>query len=106
MTSPGDVTANYLEVMQQRGWTWDDLADQFDRDAAAGRALDRGANARQMARWARSQAEAGRERQRAADTEQREPRPDDAVPDAPRRTAVPPARPRRTGATASGAGEV
>lgn len=106
MGSPGDVTANYLLIMQQRGMTWDDLADEFERDAAAGRALDGGANARGMAAWARSQAEAGRERATAAQEQQREPRPDEATPDPRKRTTVPPARPRRTGSSASGAGEV
>jgi hypothetical protein len=106
MSGPtGDVTANYLAIMAERGQTWDDLADEFTREAAAGRALDGGANARRMAAWARSQAEAGRERQAAhEDPQQREPRPDEATPDPRKRTAVPPPKPRRTGSTASGAG--
>ena len=114
MTAPGDVSANYLALMQQRGWTWDDLADQFDRDAAEGRALDGGRNARNMAAWARSNADAGRERREAAeDPQRRDPRPDVASPTPGKRTAVPPPAPsrrvgartakgrRRTGATAA-----
>ena len=96
MTGPdGDVTANYLALMRERGQTWDDLADQFARDAASGRALDRGENALRMERWARSQADAGRERQRAAETEQREPRPDAPEAEPPRRTVTP--APKRRG---------
>lgn len=95
MTGPaGDVTANYLDLMRERGWSWGDLAAQFDRDAATGRALDGGANARRMARWARTHEQAGRERQRTAVTEEREPRPDEATPDPRKRTAVPPPKRR------------
>jgi len=105
VTAPGDVSANYLALMQQRGWTWDDLADQFDRDAAEGRALDGGRNARNMAAWARSNADAGRERREAAeDPQRRDPRPDVASPTPGKRAAVPPPAPSRrsTGSTASG----
>ena len=106
MTAPDDVTGNYVALMRERGWNWGDLADQFERDANDGRALDGGANARRMARWARSQEQAGQERRRAAETEQREPRPDEATPDPRKRTAVPQPKPRRTGAHASGTGTV
>lgn len=69
MTSPGDVTANYVEIMAERGWSWDDLADEFERQAdGPPRPLDGGANARGMAAWARQQGDAGRaaEQRRAA----------------------------------------
>lgn len=110
MTGPaGDVTANYLEIMRERGMTWGDLADQFDRDAVDGKALDGGANARRMAVWARSQEEAGRERREAADDPSRpDPgAPDHATPTPPARTVTPRTAPakRATGATASGAGD-
>lgn len=63
MSAPGDVTDNYVRLMAERGWSWDDLADEFDRQAAGPpMPLDRGASARGMARWARSNAEAGRVR--------------------------------------------
>jgi hypothetical protein len=100
MTGPaGDVTANYLAKMRDEGLSWGDLADQFDRDAAAGRALDGGANARRMAAWARSQEEAGRERQRAAEDPQRpDPgAPDHATPGPPARTVTPPRAPSKRG---------
>jgi len=104
VTGPADMTANYLAVMDQRGMTWDDLADEFDRDAAAGRALDGGANARRMAAWARSQADAGRERARAADDPTRgEPIPDKVTPDPRKRTATPRDPAKRTAAAPAGA---
>lgn len=98
MTGPaGDVTANYLDLMRERGWSWGDLAAQFDRDAAAGRALDGGANARYMAAWARSNEEAGRERRAAADDPDRPdpPAPEHATPTPPARTVTPPAAPSK-----------
>lgn len=97
MTGPADVTDNYVQLMRERGMTWGDLADQFDRDAAAGRALDGGANARRMARWARTQEQAAAERRAAhADPERPDPpAPEHADPEPPKRTAVPPSRPRR-----------
>jgi membrane-bound lytic murein transglycosylase B len=94
VSSPDDVTGNYAALMRERGWTWEDLAGQFERDANDGRALDGGANARRMARWARSHAEAGQARQQTAATEEREPRPDEATPDPRRRTTVPPTKRR------------
>jgi hypothetical protein len=96
VTAPDDVTGNYEALMEERGWTWRDLADQFDRDAAAGRALDGGANSRSMARWARAHEQAAAARRQAAEEQQREPRPDEATPDPRKRTAVPPAKPRRS----------
>lgn len=93
MTGPaGDVTANYEQIMRERGWTWGELADDFGRQAAEGRALDGGASMRGLERWARSHDVAGR--LRAAADEQH--RPDAAPPPAdpqraqPPRTAVPP----------------
>jgi hypothetical protein len=97
MTGPaGDVTANYMQLMRERGLSWGDLADQFDRDAADGRALDGGANARRMAAWARSQDEASQERRAAADDPDRpDPgAPEHAVPHPPARTTVPPTKRR------------
>jgi hypothetical protein len=112
MTGPADVTGNYLAVMRETGQSWDDLADQFDRDAELP-ALDGGAGARRMARWARSNADAGRERREHQAPEQP---PVDPRPEPPRRTATPPRPTRRTakaqprkrpgrpaGATAAGA---
>jgi len=88
MTAPGDTTANYVALMRERGWNWGDLADEFDRQAQQP-ALDGGANARSMARWARSQDEAARQRrEQAPDTPPQDPRPEP-----PKRTAVPPPRP-------------
>jgi hypothetical protein len=98
MTGPvGDVTDNYTQIMAERGWTWGDLADDFARQAAEGRALDGGASMRGLERWARSQDVAGRLRAQADEAH----RPEDAPPPAdprrepPKRTAVPPAK--RTG---------
>jgi len=98
MTAPdGDVTGNYTQIMQDRGWTWGDLADDFARQAADRRALDGGASARGLERWARGQQVAGQLRA-AADVGDR---PEDAPPPAdpkrepPKRTAVPP--PKRRG---------
>lgn len=93
MTGPvGDVTDNYTQIMAERGWTWGDLADDFARQAATGRALDGGASMRSLERWARSQDVAGRLRAQADEQH----RPEDAPPPvdpqraAPNRTAVPP----------------
>lgn len=116
-TDLGDVSGNYTALMRERGWSWGDLADEFERQAAQP-ALDGGAGPRRLARWARTQAEAAVERRAALsvmrqgedadvwDTAARElaarqrrevgadgeppPRPDDAAPDAPPRKAVPP----------------
>jgi len=92
MTAPGDTTANYVALMRERGWNWGDLADEFDRQALSP-ALDGGANARSMARWARSEDEAARQRREAL-TPEREPQ--DPRPEPPKRTAIPP-RPNRRG---------
>ncbi len=104
MTGPaGDVTANYLALMREQGLTWDDLADQFDRDAAQGRALDGGANARRMAAWARSNAEAGAARRADAEDPARPapPAPEHATPQRPTRTAVPRKPPAKRGGSTS-----
>jgi hypothetical protein len=93
VTGPGDVTGNYEELMAERGWTWGDLADDFDRQAAAP-ALDGGENARGMARWARDREAAARARAEQ-DDERRGLPPQDPRPEPPRRTAAPPRPPRR-----------
>jgi hypothetical protein len=89
----GDVTANYLQIMQERGWTWSDLADDFARQAQQSPPpLDGGAGVRELERWARSQAVAAELRAASSPTG----RPDDAPPpidprSAPdKRTTVPP----------------
>jgi hypothetical protein len=112
MTGPADVTGNYVALMRERGWSWGDLADDFARQAEQP-ALDGGVNARHMERWARSNAEAGRERREHQAPEQP---PVDPRREPPRRTATPPKPARRTakaaprkrtgrpaGATAAGA---
>jgi hypothetical protein len=95
MSGPiGDVAENYTQIMRDRGWGWGDLADDFARQAATGRALDGGASMRGLERWARSQEVAARLRAEA-DPEQR---PEDAPPPAdpqrgPKpRTTVPPGK--------------
>jgi hypothetical protein len=94
VTDPGgDVTGNYMQVMRERGWSWDDLADDFDRQAQQP-ALDGGAAAERMARWARSNATAGRLRE--AGTPPDEP-PRDAEPVPPKRNTVPRRPPERRG---------
>ena len=91
MTGPDDTTGNYVALMRERGWSWGDLADEFDRQATSP-SLDGGAAARNMARWARSNDEAARaRREQAPDTPPVDPRPEP-----PRRTATPP-RPTRRG---------
>lgn len=92
MTSPGDTSGNYLALMRERGWSWSDLADEFDRQAQQP-ALDGGANARGMARWARDQAAAAAARAEAPEPDRE---PQDPRREPPRRTAVPP-RPTRRG---------
>ena len=106
MTDPGgDVTANYLQIMRDRGWSFGDLADDFARQAQQP-SLDGGAGARSLERWARGQAAAAELRAAAAP----DVRPEDAPPpidpqrEQPKRTATPPRKPTRAGATASGAG--
>lgn len=96
MTSPGDVTDNYVQLMRERGWSWDDLADEFERQAVGPPLpLDRGVVARGMARWARTQAEAGQARREAqTDPGAPEVRPDDAAPAPPPRKVVPPVKRR------------
>lgn len=98
MTGPdSDVTGNYTQIMAERGWSFDDLADDFARQASEGRALDGGASMRGLERWARSQAVAGRLRAQADPAG----RPEDAPPpvdpqrEPPKRTTVPP--PKRRG---------
>jgi hypothetical protein len=92
----GDVTDNYTAIMRERGWTWDDLADDFERQAQQS-SLDGGASALSMARWARANADAGRERREAAEDPLRPdpPAPDHATPDPKKRTAVPKGAPAR-----------
>jgi hypothetical protein len=92
VTAPSDTTANYVALMRERGWTWRDLADEFDRQATSP-ALDGGAAARSMARWARTEEEAARERREHTEPERE---PQDPRPEPPKRTAVPP-RPSRRG---------
>jgi hypothetical protein len=92
MSAPSDTTANYVALMRERGWNWGDLADEFDRQAQSP-ALDGGAAARSMARWARSEDEAARQRRESAAPERE---PQDPRPEPPKRTAVPP-RPNRRG---------
>ena len=100
MSSPvGDVTENYLQMMRERGWTFDDLADHFRRQSESPQ-LDGGAADRNLERWARSLADAARGRREAAAPEQP---PVDPRPEPPKRTATPPPK-RRAGATASGVG--
>jgi hypothetical protein len=91
VTDPGDVAGNYTALMRERGWTWDDLADDFARQATQ-TALDGGEAMRRMERWARSCAEAGRLRREQADPAP----PQDPRPAPPQRTATPP-RPARRG---------
>lgn len=93
---PDDVTANYLEVMRDRGWSWHDLADDFARQALQP-SLDRGASARSLERWARTNGDAAVERRAAADDPTRPdpPAPEHAAPGPPKRGAVPPRLPRR-----------
>jgi hypothetical protein len=96
MTGPADVTGNYLALMRERGWSWDDLADDFARQATQP-ALDGGANSRHMERWARSNADAARERSQQP-PEQRDQPPQDPRPAPPKRTATPARPARRTAA--------
>lgn len=90
-TDLGDVSANYLALMRERGWSFGDLADDFDRQAGQA-SLDGGVGARRMARWARSQQEAADRRSEAQPEQPIDPRP---PTDEPQRTAVPPRNPRR-----------
>lgn len=96
MTGPAaDVTDNYVQLMRERGWSWDDLADDFLRQAESP-SLDRGQNALAMARWARSNADAAKARRDAADDPtEADPLPAVADPDPAKRTATPPRLPRR-----------
>lgn len=97
MTAPDDVTANYLRLMAERGWTFDDLADEFDRQAAGPPPhLDGGAGTRHLAEWARREAAAERRRQAGAESPARDLRPDQATPEPPRRTTTA-GRPGRRG---------
>jgi hypothetical protein len=96
VTGPADVTGNYLALMRERGWSWDDLADDFARQAAQP-ALDGGANSRHMERWARSNADAARARAEQP-AERREEPPQDPRPAPPKRTATAPRPARRAAA--------
>jgi len=86
MTGPGDdVTANYLQVMRERGWSFADLADDFARQAQQP-ALDGGAGYASLERWARSQAAAADLRAAAAP----DVRPENAPPPVDPRSAPTP----------------
>jgi len=86
----GDVTANYLQIMRERGWSWAELADDFARQARQP-ALDGGVGMLQLERWARSEAVAAELRAAESPTG----RPADAPPpvdpkrEPPKRTATP-----------------
>jgi uncharacterized membrane protein len=98
MTEPdGDVTSNYMQIMRERGWSWDELADDLGRQAQQP-ALDGGAAPRALERWARGQAAAARLRAEAAAPARPEaaPPPVDPRREPPKRTAVP-RRPGRQG---------
>lgn len=93
----GSVTDNYLQVMRERGWSFDDLADDFARQAQQP-SLDGGAAMRSLERWARGEAVAAELRAASSPTG----RPEDAPPpvdprrEPPKRTTTP-RGPRRTG---------
>lgn len=86
VTDIGDgVTGNYVQLMRERGWGWEDLAADFERQAEQPQ-MDGGAVMRRMARWARSNAEAGQLRAAAAAaTVGALPAPVEASADPPRR---------------------
>lgn len=66
MTDIGDgVTGNYVQLMRERGWGWEELAADFEQQAEQPQ-MDGGAVMRRMARWARTNAEAGQLRAAAA----------------------------------------
>jgi hypothetical protein len=71
----GDVTANYMQIMRERGWSWSELADDLARQAQQP-ALDGGAAARSLERWARGEAAAADLRAASSPTG----RPEDAPP--------------------------
>jgi hypothetical protein len=93
----GDVTANYMQIMRDRGWSWSELADDFHRQAQQS-ALDGGVGMLALERWARSEAAAAELRAATSPTG----RPEDAPPpidpkrEPPKRTATP-RQPTRTG---------
>jgi hypothetical protein len=96
----GDVTANYMQIMRERGWSWSDLADDFARQAATSPPpLDGGVGVRSLERWARGEAAAAELRAAAAPDVRPEdaPPPQDPQREQPKRTATPPRKPARTG---------
>lgn len=94
----GELADNYRQIMRERGWSWDDLADDFARQSQQP-ALDGGAGPRHLERWARQHAVAADLRSTTSPTG----RPEDAPPpvdpkrEPPKRTAVPPRKPTRQG---------
>lgn len=85
MTLDGDVTANYMQIMRDRGWSWTELADDFERQARQP-ALDGGVGMRSLERWARSEAAAAELRAATSPTG----RPEDAPPPVDPRSAPAP----------------
>jgi hypothetical protein len=86
VTDIGDgVTGNYVQLMRDRGWGWEELAADFERQAQQPQ-MDGGEVMRRMARWARTNAEAGQLRAAAAVTlDDVLPAPQQATSDPPRR---------------------
>lgn len=62
---PDDTKVNYERLRLERGMSWQDLADQFARDAAAV-PLARARGYAQLAQWAQSQAAAEQPAKRRA----------------------------------------
>lgn len=78
------VTANYMQLMRERGWSWTELADDFARQADQP-ALDGGVGVRSLERWARGEAVAAELRAASSPTG----RPEDAPPPQDPRSAPP-----------------
>lgn len=82
-----DLQANYRAIRAERGWSWEDLADDLERQAAP--LPSKHAFPYQLlSRWARAEA--------AADPAQREGTTPQTATPKPKRTTQQPPAPRRT----------
>lgn len=86
---PDDTLANYEQLRLDNGWTWEQLAEQFDRDAHL-----QGHGYEQLADWARDRG--AEDAERAAQRAGTVPQPATPQPPGKRDTRAP--RPGRTAA--------